>query len=316
MMASRERGAWGRGCDLRRGVMVFSALQAVLAGPRLLAAAVAVWAAGMAYLALVPGAVMYGLAGFAGLRATQDKRLVHRWDPKARAAAELCTVIGCVADAVDIAALAYLLSWQGIHGSAPGMVVFVAVQQSFLVGLESCMLLVLWSYHWRLQTLQPVMPMQEPLLVPSIKSADTNTSSSHSHGDVFPITPNPLFSLLETQQAPRASQNPSIGGLWRWGRLQTTDKEWLLGNGQSDSRGEGAATNRELASHKDGSSGMVDIKIMSPQPCGAHRNVAEGLNVASSWEGWLPCRCCERGPGTGAMGRLEGNSHLCIRVES
>ena len=44
--------------DLRRGVAVFSVFQAGLALPRLLAAVVAVWAAGGAYLALVLGAFM------------------------------------------------------------------------------------------------------------------------------------------------------------------------------------------------------------------------------------------------------------------
>lgn len=147
--------------DLRRAVLVFSLLQAGLALPRLLVAAAAVYVGGSAYLALVPGALMYALAGWAGIRAAKDRQRVVRWDSGICSAAKLSTGISVAVLAVDIALFADLLVWQNVNNEPPEMVAFVAAHQSFLIGMESYKLYVFWTYYWCLSILWPVMPEQE-----------------------------------------------------------------------------------------------------------------------------------------------------------
>lgn len=196
--------------DLRRGVLVFSAFQALLSLPRFLAAVTVVWAWGSAYLALVPGAFMYGLAGWAGIQATKDRRMVLAWDPRIRAAAKMCTGIAIAVDIVDVAALVDLLIWQNITGEPPGTIVFVAVQQSFLVGLQSYMVYVLWSYYWCLRTFQPVMPEQENLPPPSM-TANAYPSSERGLAMLFSNAMKPISSPASSYQPPTVPPFPLFG---------------------------------------------------------------------------------------------------------
>lgn len=187
--------------DLRRGVLVFSVFQTLLALPRFLSAVAVVWAWGSAYLALVPGAFMYGLAGWAGIQATKDRRMVLAWDPRIRAAAKMCTGIAFAVDIVDIAALIDLLIWQNIIGEPPGRIVYVAIQQSFLVGLQSYMVYVLWSYYWCLRTFQAVLPEQENLPPPSM-TANAYPSSERSLTMLFAKGMKSLGSPANTYRPP------------------------------------------------------------------------------------------------------------------
>eukprot|EP00803_Ostreobium_quekettii_P001493 evm.model.scf_1232.2 EVM.evm.TU.scf_1232.2 scf_1232:23915-28355(-) len=297
-----SEGGGGRP-DLRRGVLVFSALQAALAGPRLVAALAAAWAAGSAYLALVPGAVMYGLAGWAGLKATQDPQLVLRWDPSVQAAAKLCTAMGCIANAVDAAALAYLLSWQSVRSTPPSMVVYVAVQQSFLVGMETCMLFVVWSYQQRVRLFQPVMPLQEPLLA-SCEAEDSSSRCSSSLKDLLPVAVNPLASLWVPRSCPGPLQCQSSEWQWRWERLETAD-EYTLNAEEPDRTcalsgpgvcdwdkegcGEGAQKSDQGETSGEGANGLVDIKVDQPvvcQICGQCNFGGGGQCACTTAGGW------------------------------
>jgi len=178
------------------------------------------------------------------------------------------------------------------------MVIFVAFQQSFLVGMETCMLFVAWSYQQRLRAFQPVMPLQEPLLA-LFEGEDSSSSCDSSPKLLLPITVNPLASLWDAQRWPGPLRCQSSRWQWRWERLETSDdcasdvEEpdrtcTLLGPGgcgwDGKECGEGADVSAHGEASGEGANGLVDIKIEQPgvcQMCG-HCTARDGAQCTCS----------------------------------